>query len=445
MSEVDDYRALFQAKIDAMRDAEREKQLLHSDHSKELDLSAPSPKFISQHVEQSSPQRTAPTTSTNLPPHDKKDFAFDLAWVQFEKIREQIKLNHRAATIRSEETAPSELANPSNSTVKRPSQTAKSKKPKTSLDELDEMIGLEPVKEQVKRLRAKIIFDQKRAASGASATKQSLHMVFTGNPGTGKTTVARIIGRIFKDLGFLDRPTVHEVTRGDLVAEYIGQTAPKTAAEIEKALGGVLFIDEAYNLSPESGGRDFGSEAIDTLLREMENHRDKLVIIVAGYEDEMQRFVASNPGLQSRFKNTIYFPDYEPLEMYQIFVKIAETEKFSITADACVLLKNHFVALFEARGADFGNGRDVRNLFEDCTSNLALRTVDEPASNEAAFFTFQAKDIPFPHSLASDHAIKALWNIVQGDSYTADQRAEAIKKLDQVSAKSFPRTISQSG
>ena len=307
------------------------------------------------------------------------------------------------------------------------------------------MIGLDPVKDQVKRLRAKIIFDQKREASGASATKQSLHMVFTGNPGTGKTTVARIIGRIFKEMGLLDRPTVHEVTRGDLVAEYVGQTAPKTAEEIEKAIGGVLFIDEAYNLSPAEGGRDFGSEAIDTLLREMENRRDKLVVIVAGYEAEMKRFVASNPGLQSRFKNTIHFPDYSPAEMYRIFEKIAEGDSFTISGDARALLRNYLAALYENRGAEFGNGRDVRNLFEDCTSNIALRTVDVPASDKEAFSTIQAADIPFPHSLPDDYATKALWDIVQSDTYTKKQRTEAIKKLDQASAKSFPKALSQSG
>ena len=126
----------------------------------------------------------------------------------------------------------------------------------------------------------------------------------------------------------------------------------------------------------------------------MENHRDKLVVIVAGYEDEMKRFVASNPGLQSRFKNTIHFPDYKPSEMYHIFEKIAGSEQFSISDDARALLRSHLAALFEGRGTDFGNGRDVRNLFEDCTSNVALRTVDEPVSNGAAFSTIQAVDVP---------------------------------------------------
>lgn len=316
-------------------------------------------------------------------------------------------------------------------------------KERTSLDELEDMIGLEPVKEQIRRMHAKILLDQKRATSGAKATKQSMHMVFTGNPGTGKTTVARIVGRILKDLGILERPTVHEVTRTDLVAEYVGQTAPKTAGEIEKALGGVLFIDEAYSLAPADGRRDFGSEAIDTLLREMENHRDKLLVIVAGYETEMDRFIASNPGLQSRFKNTIHFPDYTASEMHRIFEKITEEDHFKLTEDARALLQHHLVVLEQSKGLHFGNGRDVRNLFEDCTSNLALRTVNLPSGVNSVFSTITAADIPKPKSLAD--ADTALWNIVQSEKSSDDERSAALKKLKKASNASWPKGLSHSG
>lgn len=267
------------------------------------------------------------------------------------------------------------------------------KKP-AALDALNAMIGLEPVKKQILELRAKIEFDQKRKSKGFASTSQSMHMVFTGNAGTGKTTVARIVAQIFHDLGVLKKPDVHEVTRGDLVAQYIGHTEKKTKEEIEKAMDGVLFIDEAYSLTKSDSKRDFGHEAVETLLKEMEDNRDRLVVIVAGYKKEMQAFLNSNAGLKSRFKNVIDFPDYTPNEMLEIFEKIASEQDFKLAPDAKPVLRKHLARLYETRDANFGNGRDVRNLFETCVSSLAIRTQGENLSDKKSLVTIIKNDIP---------------------------------------------------
>lgn len=267
-------------------------------------------------------------------------------------------------------------------------------KNRSALDELNAMIGLEPVKKQILELRAKIEFDQKRKAQGKAATSQSMHMVFTGNAGTGKTTVARIVAQIFHELGVLKNPTVHEVARGDLVAQYIGQTEEKTREAIEQAMDGVLFIDEAYSLTESDSKRDFGREAVETILKEMEDNRDRLVVVAAGYKKEMQTFLNSNAGLKSRFKNVIDFPDYTPDEMFQIFEKIASGEDLKLAQDAKPALKKYLTKMYEKRDANFGNGRDVRNLFETCLSNLAMRAHAENLTDAESLSTITAADIP---------------------------------------------------
>ena len=226
--------------------------------------------------------------------------------------------------------------------------------------ELNDLVGLAPVKEYVFGLADNIQVQQRRAAAGLKTASLSMHMIFTGNPGTGKTMMARMMARIYRSLGILSKGQLVEVDRSGLVAGYVGQTAIKTQKVIEKAMGGVLFIDEAYALNGKSEN-DFGQEAIDTILKAMEDHRDDLVVIVAGYTELMDRFIHSNPGLESRFNRFLLFEDYTPEEMFEIF-KMRCGKGYVLAPEAEPLVRDYIAE--ESADPSFGNARGVRNLFE---------------------------------------------------------------------------------
>ena len=239
--------------------------------------------------------------------------------------------------------------------------------------ELDELIGLGNVKNEVRTLANFVKVQKQREAQGLKTPKMSYHLVFTGSPGTGKTTVARIVARIYKDLGVLKKGHTVETDRSGLVANYVGQTATKTNAVVDSALNGVLFIDEAYALVPENSSQDYGLEAISTLLKRMEDDRDKLVVIIAGYTNEMKRFIDANPGLQSRFNRYIDFPDYSSGELADIFKMYLRKNQYNITPAAEEILKEKLDYAVAHKDRNFGNARYVRNMFEKAIQQQANR------------------------------------------------------------------------
>ncbi|NGO74087.1 AAA family ATPase [Streptomyces sp. YC504] len=239
------------------------------------------------------------------------------------------------------------------------------------LGELDKLVGLESVKREVRALTDMIEVGRKRQQAGLKAASARRHLVFTGSPGTGKTTVARLYGEILAALGVLDKGHLVEVSRVDLVGEHIGSTAIRTQEAFEKARGGVLFIDEAYALSPEDSGRDFGREAIDTLVKLMEDHREAVVVIVAGYTAEMERFLSVNPGVASRFSRTITFGDYSPEELLSIVEQQAEEHEYRLAPHTGEALLKYFTVL--PKGPAFGNGRSARQTFEAMVERHAGR------------------------------------------------------------------------
>ena len=258
---------------------------------------------------------------------------------------------------------------------------------KPDLDELmaklDELIGLQTVKKEVKSLTNLIKVRKLREEAGLPNTAMSLHMVFLGNPGTGKTTVARLMAGLYAAIGALSKGQLVEVDRSGLVAGYVGQTALKTQEVIQSALGGVLFIDEAYSLA--SGGEtDIGREAIETLLKAMEDHRDDLVVIVAGYDEPMEKFINSNPGLQSRVNNYMYFPDDTGEELMGMFRISCKKNGYVLAPEAEEYAQAFFNDLYENRDDNFGNGRDVRNRFEDVVSRQAdrLAAMENPTKED---------------------------------------------------------------
>lgn len=267
-----------------------------------------------------------------------------------------------------------------------------------SLDEimlkLNSLIGMERVKEDVKTLINFIRVQKARIERGLAKTNISLHTVFYGPPGTGKTTVARLIGKIFQAMGLLEKGHLVEVDRSGLVAGYVGQTAEKVDNVVKDAMDGVLFIDEAYTLKPENDGSDYGQEAIDSLLKRMEDNREKLVVIVAGYKDEMDRFLNSNPGMKSRFNRYFYFDNYKPEELLLIFKKMIKDGSYTITPGGEIKLLSLLTTQFNNKDKTFGNGRLVRNIFEKCVERQANRLASLSSFTDSDLISLEESDIP---------------------------------------------------
>lgn len=267
-------------------------------------------------------------------------------------------------------------------TASEPEPAQPARNSKVVLGELDGLVGLDSVKREVRALTDMIEVGRRRQQAGLKAASARRHLVFTGSPGTGKTTVARLYGEILASLGVLEKGHLVEVSRVDLVGEHIGSTAIRTQEAFDRARGGVLFIDEAYALSPEDSGRDFGREAIDTLVKLMEDHRDAVVVIVAGYTAEMERFLTVNPGVASRFSRTITFSDYVPEELLRIVEQQAEEHEYSLAPGAPEALLKYFTAI--PKGPAFGNGRTARQTFEAMVERHAGRVaqLDEPSTDD---------------------------------------------------------------
>ncbi|TWU59739.1 Stage V sporulation protein K [Rubripirellula tenax] len=267
---------------------------------------------------------------------------------------------------------------------------------RAAMCELELLVGLGNVKTRVKSFTNFLKLQQQRRGKGLSTMPISLHMTFVGNPGTGKTTVARIVGQILGALGTLPTGHVVETDRSGLVAEYAGQTATKTNKLCDSAIGGVLFIDEAYSLIDASGDDAYGREAIQTLLKRMEDDRDKFAVILAGYGDEMATMIRSNPGLSSRINTTIEFDDYTPAEMGRIFEAMSVSNDYALPAAARHRLLVGLNQLFTQRDRHFGNGRLVRNAFEDSVRRLADRIADVTELSDDLLTTLTAGDISVP-------------------------------------------------
>jgi hypothetical protein len=258
------------------------------------------------------------------------------------------------------------------------------------LAELDVLIGLDEVKEEVRLLSALLRVQELRKQRGLPVVDSNQHLIFSGNPGTGKTTVGRLLARIYRSLGVVETGQLVEVDRAGLVAGFVGQTATKVTEVFDKADGGVLLIDEAYSLT-RGGEKDFGREAIDAVVKNVEDRRDTMVVILAGYPREMQELVATNPGFQSRFPKTIYFPDYSDGELVEILLLIAEKGTYELTDGAKEASEAWFAA--HERGHGFGNGRLARNLFEAAVSRHAHRLIQIEDPSDKQLTTLEAADI----------------------------------------------------
>ena len=260
--------------------------------------------------------------------------------------------------------------------------------------QLDQLVGIGSVKNEVKGLINFLKVQTARAKAGLPENPISLHMVFAGNPGTGKTTVARLLGHIFGSMGVLEKGHLVETDRSGLVAEYVGQTAAKANQIIDSALDGVLFIDEAYSLVGDSKD-SFGAEAMQILLKRAEDERDRLIVILAGYSQPMKKLLKTNPGLTSRFSRTFDFPDYSADELCQIFEILSTKNHYNVTADVRQTILDSLSHHVQSKDENFGNGRLVRNMFESAMRRLADRVVDETELTPELLTTFQISDLQF--------------------------------------------------
>lgn len=275
----------------------------------------------------------------------------------------------------------------------RSENTSASNEQFKKIDEaLSPFVGMKKIKTTIKQIYASTYINEKRREAGLASERQVLHMLFRGNPGTGKTTLARQLAKLYFDLGILSKGHFIEAERADLVGEYIGQTGQKTRALIEKAKGGVLFIDEAYSLA-RGGEKDFGKEAIDILVKHMEDYRHDFVLILAGYPYEMERFLSMNPGLESRFPFIINFPDYTLEELMKIANKIVTSREYRLTNGAEEKIRSILQSRLSYKGRDFSNARIVRNLIEDAIRNQAYRLVQTGEFAPEQLLQLTEKDI----------------------------------------------------
>jgi AAA+ superfamily predicted ATPase len=260
-------------------------------------------------------------------------------------------------------------------------------------EELNSLVGLKSVKQDLTNLINLIKVKKIREERGMKQPDINLHLVFSGNPGTGKTTVARLLAKIYKALGVVTEGQLIEVDRSNLVAGYVGQTATKTMEVIDSAMGGILFIDEAYTLIKEGDEKDFGQEAVDTLLKRMEDDRDSFIVIVAGYTEKMEKFVNSNPGLKSRFNKYIFFKDYTGKELYKIFQSMCSKQEYEPDEEAAEYIQEYLVRRAQAHEENFANAREVRNYIERCISRQATRIVNMDKPDDKAVRTFTIDDV----------------------------------------------------